>query len=135
MLLNIIKNHYAVACTLMDPTNWNSPLYFALAQIMAMKIILIKSPELFLMMNTKKNKKVGVFPKQNRARSLNQWLLPLPMPVLFIYKHRSLKDFVAELVTGSLMAYFFERNTHTDLNKLILLLKSLEGYVFLMFLW
>ena len=43
----------------MDPTNWNSPLYFALAQIMAMKIILIKSPELFLMMNTKKNKKVG----------------------------------------------------------------------------
>ncbi len=32
-----------------------------------MKIILIKSPELFLMMNTKKNKKVGVFPTAKQS--------------------------------------------------------------------
>ena len=60
----------------MDPTNWNAPLYFSLAQIMAIKIVLIKSPELFLLMNTPQSKKVSKFTRDLKGEDNGLMYIP-----------------------------------------------------------
>jgi hypothetical protein len=53
VFISWIDSSPALACTVLDNASWNTPTYFAMAQLMVIKIILVASPSTFLQMNSR----------------------------------------------------------------------------------